>query len=156
MKIIRLYALSILVFSKIKSRQITSSCRNDTFIVEIPYDHEETAKLLYLEAGTCTEENYGGVIYAIECDKGYVLENTNTNYEKMRCVCKEGKICRKSNNFGQNFGRCVLGEESDGGGKENDDGIESEDEDDGIVIKGDKNLLLDLNLSLEIKLSNKL
>ena len=126
------------------STNFEEHCTLDVFQYEA--DPMKTVHMVYkLPIGDLV----GGVIYAVECDKGYILENTKTSFEKMRCICKEGKPCRKSNNFNESFGRCIPNDSD-----ENDDDIE--DETDNQDDEYEQKLHLDLNLNLAIKLFSQL
>ena len=54
------FKIGLLVFSVVSSQRLSSKCENDMLILEIPYPDQHTANLLYLQAGTCDENNYGG------------------------------------------------------------------------------------------------
>ena len=56
MKLAKLGLVSILpIYAK-----LSSTCENDNLILDIPYPDKRTAKLLFLDAGTCDQDNYGG------------------------------------------------------------------------------------------------
>ena len=47
-------------FFAVNGQRLSSTCENDNLVIDIPYPDEATAQLLYLQAGTCDQTNYGG------------------------------------------------------------------------------------------------
>jgi len=57
----KLVALGLLALSANTNAKLGSSCSDDgNLVIDIPYPDERTATLLFLEAGSCNQDTYGG------------------------------------------------------------------------------------------------
>ena len=56
-------ALALASLSSINCQKLSGKCESGDLVIEIPYSSTlNSAQLLYLEAGTCDQTNYGGSI----------------------------------------------------------------------------------------------